>query len=156
MTVGDFGPEFLTLAQRVEQDLKAAGFDLYTTQVNPTQYAETVWRQGDYQISLGVLPPTSTPNSYLFPILHTRGRWNLVDHQDQELDRLIEAQAVEADPQARRELLMEIQRRLLEQAYLLVPVTSSDMWVAWPHVKGLYPNTALSEYFYWAKVWLER
>lgn len=56
----------------------------------------------------------------------------------------------------RSQLLGDIQRHLLEQAYLFSPVSGGARWVMAEEVKGFYPNTAASEYFYWAKAWLER
>ena len=76
-------------------------------------------------------------------------------HSDSQLDAMIHNQAVQSDSARRRELVRDIQLYLLEQAYLFSPVTGGIMWVSAPQVKGFYPNTAASEYFYWAKAWVE-
>ncbi len=69
---------------------------------------------------------------------------------------MIERQAVEFDPEQRRTQLKEIQRYVLDQAYLFSPVTGASRWVFTPEVKGFYPNSALSEYIHWSRVWLDR
>ena len=156
LTVADFGDIHLEQAGRIEEDLRSVGFDPFFVKVNSSQYDEKVWRDKDYQLSIGELPPTSTTNSFLFAILHgASGQGNVLMHSDSQLDEMIVKQAVEQDPTKRRELIRDIQLYLLDQAYLFSPVTGGVMWVSAPKVKGFYPNTAASEYFYWAKTWLE-
>ena len=151
-----FGDVYVGLEQRLTDDLKQVGFNPTIRRLDPAQFSDVVLNQRDYQIALGVLPPTSTTNSFLTALLHSQGRWNISGHQDRELDAMIEMQASEFDPIKREELLKEIQRRVLDQAYLFSPVTGASRWVFDPQVRGFYPNTALSEYHYWSRVWLDR
>ncbi len=153
-SVADYGDDYLSQGVVIEEQLKAVGFNPTLRVLTPTEYAEKVVRDKKYQVSLGVLSPTNTPNSFLLATLHSAGQWNLVGHSDQRLNSMIERQAVEMDPEKRKEHLRELQQYLLEQAYLFSPVTGPTRWVFWPKVKGFYPNTALSEYFYWAKTWI--
>ena len=113
-----------------------------------------VWQDRSYQLAVGELPPTATANSFLFAILHSRGSWNVLAHSDGQLDAMIERQGAERDPIARRDMALDIQRYLLEQAYVFSPVKSGARWVFSPGLKGFYPNTGASEYVYWAKAWL--
>ena len=69
---------------------------------------------------------------------------------------MIEAQAAEFDDAERRVKLVEIQRRVLDQAYLFSPVTAASRWVFSNDLKGFEPNTALSEYNFWSRTWLDR
>ena len=159
LTVADFGDIHLQQGRRIEENLRSVGFDPAIKRVTPPQYNDRVWRDKQYQLSVGQLPPTSTTNSFLFAILHGLGRWNVLAHSDVQLDPMIDEQAAETDPTARKGLVQEIQRYLLEQAYLFSPVTGSvtegARWVSGPEVNGFYPNTAASEYFFWAKTWVE-
>ena len=156
LMVADFGDLYLRQGNQIQEDLNAAGFDPFLVKVNASQYGERVWRDKDYQLAIGELPPTSTSNSYLFGALHSASpQGNVVAHSDSQLDAMIVEQAVERDPAARKGLLREIQRYLLDQAYLFSPVTGGARWVHATRVKGFYPNTAVSEYFYWAKAWVE-
>ena len=156
LTVADFGDIYLEQGKRIEENLRSVGFDPAFKVLNPSQYADTVWRDRKYQLAVGELPPTSTTNSFLFAILHgTLGRWNVLAHSDVQLDAMIDEQAVESDPARRGELVREIQRYLLDQAYLFSPVTGGARWAYNARVKGFYPNTAASEYFHWAKTWVE-
>lgn len=159
LTVADFGDIHLRNGRRIEEDLKSAGFNPVFKRVTPPQYSDTVWRDKRYQVSVGQVPPTSTTNNFLFAILHGRGRWNVLGHSDVRLDSMIDAQAIETDPAARREQVKDIQRYILDQAYIFSPVTGSvtegARWVFRPGVKGFYPNTSASEYSFWAKTWVE-
>ena len=60
----DFGDLHRALAERITQDLEAAGFDPRLTFLNPAQYAEMVVRDGRYQAALGVLPPTTGTTNF--------------------------------------------------------------------------------------------
>ena len=156
LVVGDFGDIYLEQGKRIEEDLRSVGFDPVVSILLPDQYPDRVWSNKEYELALGVLPPTTTTNSFLFAVLHSLGSWNVIDHADARLDELIDRQALERDPIVRSQLLGDIQRHLLEQAYLFSPVSGGARWVMAEEVKGFYPNTAASEYFYWAKAWLER
>jgi peptide/nickel transport system substrate-binding protein len=150
------GDIYLELEQRVVDDLRAVGFNPTIRRLNPAQFSETVFDYKDYQVALGVLPPTSTTNSFLLALLHSSGRWNIAGHEDKLLDGMIERQAAEFDPVRRGTQLQDIQRHVLEQAYLFSPITGASRWVFKPGLKGFYPNTTLSEYNYWSRTWLDR
>ena len=152
-----FESGYLELAERLAGDLQAVGFNPTIRRLNPDRFGEVVVTQHkDYQLALGVVPPTSTTNSFLFALLHSGGRWNLSEHQDNVLDAMIERQAVELDPVRRRNQIREIQKYVLDQAYLFSPITGSTRWVFDPDLRGFHPNTALSEYIYWSRAWLDR
>ena len=155
--VGDFGDIYLELGDRVASDLRAVGFNPTVQPVIPSRYSQlVVGRNKDYQVALGVLPPTSTTNSYLFAALHSGGQWNVSLHNDSVMDRMIEEQAVELDPARRRAQLLEIQSYILDQAYLFSPVTGATRWVFDRKLEGFSPNTAASEYNFWSRSWLEQ
>ena len=151
-----FGQVYLDLERRVASDLREVGFNPIIKRLNPAQFSESVLEHKDYQLALGVFPPAATTNSFLMGLLHSGGRWNIAAHQDSVLDGMIESQAAQFDPELRRELLKDIQRHVLDQAYLFSPISGASRWVFPQDLKGFYPNTALSEYSYWSRAWLDR
>ena len=160
ITIADFGGVFLQQAERLEQDLKGVGLEPSAELVAPEEFAQRVFRRRAYQMALGFIPPSTTPNGFLFPLLYgADDRNNLVSHADADLDALIVEQAAVRELAERGEILRSIQRRLLDGAYIFSPVTGSigagEAWVFHPSVQGFHPNTALSEYFFWAATWLE-
>ena len=152
----EHGEIYLELAERIAGDLRQVGFNPRIRRLNPLQFSEAVLEHRDYELALGVLPPTSTTNTFLMALLHSEGRWNITGHQDSLLDAMIQEQAAEFDPEQRKLQLVEIQRHVLAQAYLFTPISRGFRWVFNQDVKGFYPNNALSEYNYWSRVWLER
>ena len=151
------GGENLVLEERLMADLTAVGFNPEIRRMNPVQFNDLVIGPArEFQLAVGAVPPTSTTNSYLFGLLHSQGRWNLAGHEDTQLDTMIELQSAEFDNVARREQLVEIQRWVLDQAYLFSPVTTASRWVFSSDLKGFEPNTALSEYNFWSRTWLDR
>jgi ABC-type oligopeptide transport system substrate-binding subunit len=147
----------LKLEERLIADLTAVGFYPELRRMNPAQFNDlVVGHVKDFELAIGAIPPTSTTNSYLFGLLHSQGQWNLAGHADSLLDAMIEDQAIEFDNIARRDQLVDIQRRVLEQAYIFSPVTAISRWVFSNDLKGFKPNTALSEYNFWSRTWLDR
>ena len=68
---------------------------------------------------------------------------------------MIEGQIAEGNPTTRKEKLLELQQYLLEEAYLYSPVSDITGWAFNWNLQDFYPNTALSESIFWAKVWLK-
>ncbi|MDA0262857.1 MAG: ABC transporter substrate-binding protein [Chloroflexi bacterium] len=151
------GGENLALEKKLLADLTAVGFNPELRRMNPVQFNDLVMGPArEFQLAVGAAPPTSTTNSFLFGLLHSQGQWNMAGHQDTQLDSMIEVQAAEFDDSIRKGQLVEIQRRVLEQAYLFSPVTAASRWVFREDLKGFEPNTALSEYNFWSRAWLDR
>ena len=148
LIVADFGDLFLDQGARLREDLRSVGFDPTVRVLNPSQYDDIVWRDKDYQISIGVPPPLfTTTNRFLLGVLHSQvAGGNLSAHADAQLDEMIARQAVELDPIRRGERVREIQRYLMEQAYLVSPATGNlgtgTTWVFNTSLKGFHPNTA--------------
>ena len=144
------------LGENIAEDLRAVDFDVAVRRLNPDQFRKTVMRPArDFQLALGILPPTTTPNGFLLALLHSEGRWNIANHTDYELDAMIEAQAVDFNPDSRKKRLEEIQRHVLDRGYVFSPVTGATRWAFRNGLKGFHPNAALSEYIHWSRVWMD-
>ena len=152
--VGDFDEPYISHARRIADELEAVGFAPTVEVVDRLTFGDRVWVRGDYQIFVGPIAPQSTPNGYLLHVLHSRGAWNTTGQRDDELDRLIEAQARETDPSVRRELVKSIQRRAFENAYRFLPATRVSIWTWSPRLRNFHPNFAGFEYSHWARVWV--
>ncbi len=155
LLVADFGPLYRELGRRMEEDLQEAGFRPRMEVLSPVEYSERVWQEREHQLFVGPAPPTSGPSSYLFSAYHSAGQWNVLDHGNAALDDLIEAQAeLLFDDPFRGELIRSIQELLIEEGYAFSPVNQTTVWLLQENVRGFAPNSAASEYFYWAKTWL--
>lgn len=152
LTVADFGDEYLEYAQILARQLEAVGLQVSLTTVNPTDYPQEIWYGGNYSAFLGPIAPMTTPNMYMLSVLHSQGAWNTHAYSDPTLDSLIENQAIAMDPAHRQELVLEIQRHVMDNAVRFMPVTRVSTWVWWPKVKGFHPNLTSSEYFHLARL----
>lgn len=150
LTVADFGDRYLELGEAYKKRLESTGFEVALEVLNPRVYAEEVWGEGRFQAFLGPIPPVSSPNAFLFSMLHGEGVWSLTGYADAELDRRIEAQSVAEE--GRAELLRDLQGYVLDRALLFMPITGSSLWAWQRRVEGFAPNFAASEYFHWARL----
>ena len=153
--VGDFGETYLAHAEYISEEMNRVGFDTHLEIVNRKQFGKEVWMGGDYQMFIGPTPPVLAPNGYLLSVLHSRGKWNTTEHLDEVLDDLIEAQVNEFDLVKRREMMMEIQKHVLESAYRFMPATGISMWAWWPRVHNFHPNFSGFEYSHWSRIWID-
>ena len=153
--VGDFGDSYLAHARRIADEMRAVGFEPTLDIVNRRVFGEDVWIGGDFQMFVGPAAPATSPNVYLLPVLHSQGQFNTTAFRDDELDRLIEAQAQEYDSVARTELVQAVQRRVLDNAYRFMPAAQVSIWTWRPRVQDFHPNFAGSEYSHWSRVWVK-
>lgn len=152
--VGDFGDVYQAHAERIADEMRRVGFEPEIEVVNRRAFGDEVWLRGDYQMFIGPPAPSATPNGYLLPVLHSQGQLNNSGVDDQELDALIEEQAQEFDPAARTELVLAIQRKMLDNAYRFMPAARLSVWTWSDRVQDFYPNFAAFEYSHWSRVWL--
>ena len=85
---------------------------------------------------------------------HSAGERNTTGYSTPELDGLIEAQAREANPTARKALVRQAQQRIMEGAHRFNAATSISHWMWWPHVHDFAPNLARGENWFLTQVWL--
>ncbi len=152
--VGDFGAEYLAHAEWIAAELEDAGLDPSLELLTRRAYGEEVWNTGRFEMSIGPAAPATMPNSYLIPVLHSRGPGNFASIRDPQLDALIEAQTTEYDPAVRRDLFHRIQKHVFERAYRFMPATRVTVWSWSPNMRNFYPNFGGFEYHHWADVWL--
>ncbi len=157
LAVADSSQAHLDLAISIAEDLRAVGFAPNLRAIHPAHYNQLLFQEKEsFQLIIGSAPQTPTTNGFLLGLLHSRGPVNLLGQQDPVLDSLIERQASERDPALRRQQLVELQAYLLDQAYLFSPGSDTSRWAFDWDLKGFHPNTALSEYIFWSRAWLER
>ncbi len=153
--VGRFGDAYIAHANRIAEELRAVGFEVTVEEVTRVAFADDVWKGGNYQAFLGPIPPVTSPNAFLFTVVHSEGPYYRGGPSDEQIDILIELQAGEYDVDVRRARLKEIQRRMLASAVRFMPVTRMSVWAVQPWVRNFRPNLSGFEYAHWAEVWLD-
>ncbi|HKZ50503.1 MAG TPA: ABC transporter substrate-binding protein, partial [Dehalococcoidia bacterium] len=157
-------PAYNAVAELLPGAFKQAGINATLV---PEDYAarwiaaDGILRAGAFDgMAYALQTPWPIVDLFLFNMLHSKGFSNSIKLNDQEVDRLIEAQRAEFDLERRRRLVFDVQRRASDQMYY-VPSVSADTPVAvHPWVKN-YITTARGWYSYpveggWAWAWLER
>ncbi|MBI2855218.1 MAG: ABC transporter substrate-binding protein [Chloroflexi bacterium] len=155
LTVAYYTDAHMEYGQRIAEELESVGFGVTLEAISPTRYPQEVWFGGRYQAFVGPIAPMTTPNMYLLSVLHSQGELNTHGYRDPGLDSLIEEQSAMMDPVRRRDVVLDIQRYIMDRAVRFMPVTRVSTWVWWPRVKSFFPNLASSEYFHLARIWVE-
>jgi peptide/nickel transport system substrate-binding protein len=152
------GGLYATVAELVRAQLEPIGVRV-TLEVMPhANWADVVTR-GDFDMFIGTNGSlvSTTANSDLFARHHSKGSRNVTGLKDPELDAKIEKQAtLVKDPEGRKKLLLEIQRTIIDKAYLLMIGATVSDFVSWPYVKDFYPGIAGNVVDFQSYLWLDR
>jgi len=110
---------------------------------------------GDFDITMGSVD--SRPEADWANKLHSKGKLNpLPDVNDPELDRIIEAQAIELDVAKRKALWIQLQRLMLEKLYTVPLITQVGFIVSQPYVHGWGDNRkGQANNLSWERTWVE-
>jgi ABC-type transport system substrate-binding protein len=105
--------------------LKQVGIDATLKVVDKVEITDKIWLRADTEFCVCNKPTFSGTNGELNVFYHSNGRFAAPYKQlgDTQLDQLIEQQAAELDPERRRSILANVQRRVLETA-IATPVYS--------------------------------
>lgn len=128
LTVGNFGEAYIAHGEAMAAQLRAHGFAIVVEVISRGAYLQQVWQQRDYDLFVGPMPPTDTPNAFMLALFHSKGVSNVAGAGSPELDHLIEAFAAELDPPKRAELAIRVQTRALDGAWMFMAAGLSERW----------------------------
>ncbi len=152
--VGEFGESYIRTAHSIANAIRAVGLLASIERVSTRVFAEDIWINGDYDIYVGAPPPQSSTTSTLFAVHHSAAPWNSTGYSTDNLDRLIEMQAIELDAENRRDLLLEIQREIFDGAHLVRAAANVSHWLWWSHLQNVAPNTFRADSFWLTRLWI--
>ncbi len=81
---------------------------------------------------------------------------NYSQYCNPEVDRMIDAQSQTLDPVKRRNMVIEIQKRLEIDGARPILGWSIDHYAMWPYVRNLVPHQSVYSYARFQEVWLDR
>jgi len=143
------------VAQVVSAQLRAAGIDMKIETFERGVF-DRAREEGDFEAYVHSQSKTA-PERDWFLLYHSKGKSNASPIRDPELDRLIDAQAMEFDPAKRRQLFLDIQRLLVRQMYVIPFVTYSSYLMWQPYVNGWVDNQAgITSNMDWGQLWLDQ
>lgn len=116
--------------------LKAAGINPQVEITDNSKSVQTMMGQG-LVIHFGAWPFFASPTLDLRTRWKTDGPWNGPKLSDAELDGLIDKYAAETNPAARKELLLQVQRRILTVFSYIPAVRTVQRTIYRPEIKGI-------------------
>jgi peptide/nickel transport system substrate-binding protein len=153
---GGYGRDMLDAAQMVQRDLKEVGIEAELKLQEYGAYQATTG-QGKFEglamgpYALGWEPDSSLYGPYMPDQLRNRGHVN-----DPKLAAMVKEQRRLKDPEARKQLIFDIQRYAAEQQYY-VYLSSSVITASWqPYMKNFAPNLTADFGGRAAALWLDR
>jgi len=152
--VGEYGQQYIDEATAMAEGLASVGIRAEVERVSTRKFGDEVWTSGDFDIAVGAPPPIASTTGYLFAVHHSNGPWNTTGYVDAEIDRMIEAQAREYDPVKRRDLLVELQRRILAGSHRFIASTRTTNWMWWDYVHDFHPVTPRGNTDFLTRVWM--
>ncbi len=143
---------------QVIKDQLAANLALEQVRVVPIPLAEL-----SSLLIAGTAPWAAGPDNgwidlddWVYPYFHANGTKNSFPMRDTELTAMIDAQRIELDKAARREIGYNIQRRLLALNAGVNLVSERVVALSWPYVKGLPLDTADGYQHRFADCWIDQ
>jgi peptide/nickel transport system substrate-binding protein len=137
-TTDGYGPVITNRAQWVQQDLKKIGINATLKVMDYATWFST-WEAEDYEMGFGYSSGLMTADEFLSSYWLSDGSRNWFNIDDPELDKMILDQRSELDRDKREEMLLNINRYILEnQANPISSYTNGTIVVQQPYVHDLW------------------
>ncbi|MBI2887716.1 MAG: ABC transporter substrate-binding protein [Chloroflexi bacterium] len=158
-----YGVTFAGMAASSKEDLAKIGIDIEIIETDYTKFYTGMYLQGkwdnvilSHQGNQGI-----EADDYAYGHLHTGSSRNFWHISSPELDRLTEAQRVEADPKKRRDILRQINTILVDQVYQVwMPKGYSTYTLSQGYVRNFRTNPSTGTGFSFGPnmkyVWLDK
>jgi peptide/nickel transport system substrate-binding protein len=139
--------------QIIKNHLQRIGIEL---DIQPVEWGQFLkeWLGGNYDTVCLTSGPLADPDGFTYDYFHSKSPRNRSKFFTGELDEIVTQARGATEPARRRELLAEVQRRVLDLAPVLYLYSANGFEVHRTHVKGYRPSR-LSRYGF-AGTWLEK
>lgn len=154
LLVANFGEKHVVLGENIAKQLQDSGLTVDIEVVNRREYFQRGWNDRDFDLLIGPVPPSHTTNDFLYGLIHSQGEQNITGYKNSEMDRLIESQSKEMDADLRNHFLQKIQKMLMDDAVLFMPVITTELWGFGPRVKDFNPSMPMGSGDFWSTVTL--
>jgi len=156
IVVGANAPEDLSAAELMAAQLKEANISASLQVVEYARYLQQVLSRGEFtSAAYGNYSSLPTTNATLIGLLTSNGPRNVNGIKDPKLDQMITDQSLMQDKEQRKKAVYDIQRYVLDNAYLLVIHANVNQTVMWPYVRN-WMGGLLSDGIKFAHVWLDK
>lgn len=132
-------PTLAAAAQNIQTQLRKAGVETDLEILEPGVYGDR-WYKADFDAALASPNGYPDPDVMLFPYWHSAGEINrIANYRDAELDKLLEQGRATLDPEKRKPIYDQIQKKLTDAVPWVWLFSGYDYRVMQPHVKGFTP-----------------
>ena len=154
LLVANFGEKHVVLGENIAKQLQDSGLTVDLEVVNRREYFQRGWNDRDFDFLIGPVPPSHTTNDFLYGLIHSQGEQNITGYKNSEMDHLIEMQSKEMDADLRNHFLQKIQKMLMDDAVLFMPVITTELWGFGPRVQDFNPSMPMGSGDFWSTVTL--
>jgi peptide/nickel transport system substrate-binding protein len=132
-------PTLAAAAQNIQTQLRKAGIETDLEVLEPGVYGDR-WYKADFDAALASPNGYPDPDVMLAPYWHSTGEINrIANYRDAELDRLLEQGRATLEPEKRKPIYDQIQKKLTDAAPWLWLFSGYDYRVMQPYVKDFAP-----------------
>jgi peptide/nickel transport system substrate-binding protein len=144
-------------AELIAAQLKPIGVTLNLRPLEGVVINDVIYNRGQYEGAfISLHAGATTTSSFLFNVYHSKGPQRTTGWSDPQLDDMIDRQAVMAkDVEGRKKLVMDIERRIIDNATYIPVLAIASGWVGYPYVRDLYPNL-LDPTSTFSAIWLDK
>ena len=152
-----FGDSYVKQAEMLQSYLKEIKITASLVMLGEqAQWVEGILGRGDFEcLATGPQPGQNEADLYLSSNLHSKGSRNASKVNDPKLDQLIEAQSREINPDKRKVILLDIQRMILDNMYVMSIRGGTGTTLLWPYVHNWSPNGDRAARHY-RLIWLDQ
>lgn len=155
LAVGNLWSDHLTMAQALQEDAKAAGFDIKIDTMPGTAY-NGIWTQTNFGITLWTHRPLAV---MLLAVAYTADDsgnpvpWNETHWVDKEFNELLTKAQGTLDVEARKQQMQKIEQIMIDRGPVGTPFFKNKWAVAAKTVQGLTAHP--SGYNFFRQVWID-
>ena len=141
-------------AQVLQRQLRAIGIDVRLESVEWGNLL-SAWTKSDFEMLNLLMLGQPDPDGYTWGRFHSQSAGNYAKIKDADLDVLLDKQRTTIDRAARKQVLADAQRKIVELSPMLFYYCYYVWGIVRPYVKGMTPM-ANSSGIYLANVWLDK
>src|SRR5215470_16750355 len=147
---------YLDMASFVVNELKQVAIEGTLKQVETAQWHPMATR-GDYQMGANLTGlGTDDPDANFYENYACGSPRNYSQYCSEEVMKMFERQSQELDPKKRLAMVIDIQKRLEQDAPRPILAQRLDYYAHWPHVKGLVAHNNVYNFSRFQDVWRDK
>jgi peptide/nickel transport system substrate-binding protein len=147
---------YVDMASYVINELKQVGIEATLKQVETAQWHPMATR-GEFQLGANLTGlGTDDPDANFYENYACGSPRNYSQYCSEEVMKMFDRQSQELDPKKRLAMVVDIQKRLEQDAARPILAQRLDYYAHWPHVKGLVPHNNVYNFSRFADVWRDK